>query len=175
MLSVALGLLIPIVFVGGSGTSMATTRATERPLPAGPRPSPIALMVCRPKAQSEISKVLGVTALVSDRTWVSHKYSCRYSYPNGSFELSVKELSSWPQTLAYFHGLGAQMGDSQTLGNLGQGAFRTSGGDVVVRKDWKVLVVDISGLPSQFGVPPTSATDVAYTLADLILGCWDGD
>ena len=112
-------------------------------------------MVCRPKAQSEISKVLGVTAFVSDRTWVSHRYSCRYSYPNGSFELSVKELSSWPQTLAYFHRLGAQMGDSQTLGNLGQGAFRTSGGDVVVRKDWKVLVVDISGLPSQFGVPPT--------------------
>lgn len=175
MLSVALGLLILMVSVSGSHTSTAATRATERPLPAGPRPSPIALMVCRPKAQSEISKVLGVTASVSDRTWVGHKYSCRYGYPNGSFQLSVKELSSWPQTLAYFHGLGAQMGDAQTLGNLGQGAFRTSGGDVVVRKDWKVLVVDISGLPSRFGVPPTSATDVAYTLADLILGCWDGD
>jgi hypothetical protein len=35
--------------------------------------------------------------------------------------------------------------------------------------------VDVSGLPPQFGVPPTSATDVAFTLADLILGCWDGD
>ena len=72
-------------------------------------------------------------------------------------------------------GWGRKWATPQTLGNLGQGAFRTSGGDVVVRKDWKVLVVDISGLPSQFGVPPTSATDVAYTLADLILGCWDGD
>ena len=112
-------------------------------------------MVCRPKAQREINEVLGVRATVSDRTWVDHKYSCRYGYPNGSFELSVKELSSWPQTLAYFHELGAQMGDPQTLGNLGQGAFRTSGGDVVVRKDWKVLLVDVSGLPSQFGVPPT--------------------
>ena len=63
MLSVALGLLILMVSVCGSGTSRAATQATERPLPAGPLPSPIALMVCRPKAQSEINKVLGVTAI----------------------------------------------------------------------------------------------------------------
>ncbi len=175
MLGVALVALIFMVSACGSGTSRATSQAAERPLPAGRLPSPIALMVCRPKAQREINKVLGVTATVGDRTWIDHKYSCRYGYPDGSFELSVKELSSWPQTLAYFHGLGAELGAPQTLGNLGQGAFRTSGGDVVVRKDWKVLLVDVSGLPSQFGVPPTSATDVAYTLADLILGCWDGD
>ena len=175
MLSVALAPLILMVSACGSGAPAATTKTVERPLPAGPLPSPIALMVCRPKAQVEINKVLGVTATVSERTWVDHKYSCRYGYPNGSFELSVKELSSWTQTLAYFHGLGAQLGKPEALGNLGQGAFRTSGGDVVVRKDWKVLLVNVSGLPSQFGVPPTSATDVAFTLADLILGCWDGD
>ncbi len=175
MLRVALGLIIFMVSACGSSAPTATTKATEQPEPAGRLPSPIALMVCRPKAQSEINKVLGVTATVSNRTWVDHEYSCRYGYTDGSFELSVKELSSWPQTLAYFHGLGAQLGAPQVLGNLGQGAFRTSGGDVVVRKDWKVLLVDVSGLPSQFGVPPTSRTDVAYTVADLILGCWDGD
>jgi hypothetical protein len=175
MLSVALAPLILFVSACGTGTPTAAAKTVVRPLPAGRLPSLIALMVCRPKAQSEINQVLGVTATVSARTWVDHKYSCRYGYPNGSFELSVKELSSWTQTLAYFHGLGAQLGGPEALGNLGQGAFRTSGGDVVVRKDWKVLLVDVSGLPSQFGVPPTSATDVAFTLADLILGCWDGD
>ena len=108
----------------------------------------------------KINEVLGVNATVTDRTWVDHKYSCRYDYPNGSFTLSVQELSSWSQTLAYFHGLATQLGDTQTLGNLGQGAFRTSGGDVAVRKDWKVLLVDIWGLPPQFGRPPTGATDV---------------
>jgi hypothetical protein len=46
---------------------------------------------------------------------------------------------------------------------------------VVVRKDWKVLVVDSSGLPAQFGVPPTSSGDVAVTVGDVILGCWAGD
>jgi hypothetical protein len=86
----------------------------------------------------------------------------------------VKELSSWSQTFTYFRSL-RTTGKTQTLRNLGQGAFRTSAGDVVVRKDWKVLLVNISGLPTQFGRPPTGATDVAYTVADLILGCWDGD
>jgi hypothetical protein len=175
LLGVALGPLLLLVSACGSGTPTATTTAAVRPLPAGPVPSPIALMVCRSKVQREINAVLGVTATVSDRTWVGHKYSCRYGYPNGSFELSVQELSSWNQTLTYFHGLGSQLGHPQTLDNLGQGAFRTSGGNVVVRKDWKVLLVDVSGLPSPFGNPPTSATDVAFTVADIILGCWDGD
>jgi hypothetical protein len=132
-------------------------------------------MVCQPKAQREINEVLGVKAKVSDKTWVHHTFTCRYDYPNGSFEMSVKELSSWSQTRSYFHELGVQLGDPHSLRNLGQGAFRTSGGDVAVRKDWKVLLVNVSGLPSQFGQPPTSATDVAYTVADLILGCWNGD
>ena len=29
---------------------------------------------------------------------VSHLYACRYTYPDGSFTLSVKELSSWNET-----------------------------------------------------------------------------
>lgn len=175
MLSVALVPLVLLASAYGSGSPTATAAADVRPLPAGRLPSSIALMVCQHKVHGEINEVLGVTATVSGRTWVDHKYSCRYGYPNGSFELSVKELSSWSQTLDYFHGLGTQLGEAQTLAGLGQGAFRTSGGDVVVRKDWKVLLVNVAGLPSQFGVPPTGATDVAYTVADVILGCWAGD
>ena len=108
-------------------------------------------------------------------TWIDHLYSCRYIYPNGSFTLSVKELSSWSQTFTYFRGLRSELGDSNTLFNLGQGAFQTRNGSVVVRKDWKVLLVDISGLPAQFAEPPTPSGNVAVTIADVILGCWSGD
>ncbi len=132
-------------------------------------------MVCAVKAQREIDEVLGVSARVSDRSWVGHLYSCRYLYDKGSFALSVKELSSWRQTVAYFHSLGAELGDKGALGNLGQGAFTTRDGSVVVRKDWKVLLVDIADLPPEFGKPPTGSTEVAFTVADLILGCWNGD
>ena len=114
---------------------------------------------------------------MSTPTWsvAEHLYSCEYRYPSGSMTLSMKELSSWPQTYAYFDSLQTQLGMSRDLENLGQGAFQTTDGSVVVRKDWKVLLVNSSGLPSQFGVPPTSSGDVAVTVADVILGCWAGD
>ncbi len=67
------------------------------------------------------------------------------------------------------------MGRALVIPNLGQGAFQTTDGSMVVRKDWKVLLVNTAGLPAQFGQPPTSSGEVAVTVADVILGCWDGD
>ncbi|MBV8463105.1 MAG: hypothetical protein JO368_07415 [Acidimicrobiales bacterium] len=119
--------------------------------------------------------MLGVTASVTTPTWTDHVYACRYRYPDGSFELTVKELSSWPQTLAYYAAFGRKEGLTPTVPRLGQGSFQTDNGSMVVRKDWKVLQVDISGLPDQFGHPPTSRGDVAVTVADVILACWSGD
>ena len=63
-------------------------------------------MVCAPETRQEIARVLGVRASVTPPTWFAHAYPCRYRYPNGEFVLTVKELSSWPQTVAYFTALG---------------------------------------------------------------------
>jgi len=158
------------------GTTSSSNLASVRvPLPAGPRPSEIAKMVCAPEAQEKFSTVLGVKAVVTTPTWNAHLYSCRYSYPNGFFTLSVKELSSWSETFAYFRGLRSELGLVSTFPRLGQGGFSTTNGSVVVRKDWKVLLVDASGLPAKFGDPPAPAGDVAVIVANVILGCWNGD
>jgi hypothetical protein len=133
-------------------------------------------MVCSAKTQGELSAVLGVKPVqVQPPTWVNHLYTCRFVYPNGAMILSVRELSSVAQTTSYFNSLGAQLGNTGRLNGLGQGAFSVRNGSVVVRKDYKVLLVDTTGLPSQFGVPPTSSADIANTVADVILGCWAGD
>ena len=136
-------------------------------------------MVCSREAQTEMASALGERAQVSTPSWAGHRYSCTYAYPTaavpGSFEVSVTELSSWPETYAYYDGLAVSMGKSRDLEALGQGAFQSTDGSVVVRKDWKVLVVADTGLPAQFGIPPTSAGAVAVTVADVILGCWAGD
>ena len=169
-------LAVAVLLAGcGAGAPRSSTPTTRPPLPAGRLPSEISKMVCSAKAQSELAGPLGVTATVATPTWADDLYSCRYRYSDGSFALSVKELSSWSQTYGYFDGLGTRLGDTSKVTGLGQGAFTTSDGSVVVRKDWKVLLVDVSGLPSQFGVPATSRADVAYTIADVILGCWQGD
>ena len=152
------------------------TTTSQVPRPAGKYPSTISKMVCRPEAQHEIAAALDVTPVqVSTPTWVDDLYSCRYQYTNGVIALSVKELSSWAETLDYFHEQGGRFGNTGSLANLGQGAFSETDGSVVVRKDWKVLIVDVTGLPAQFGVPPTSSGDIAVTVADVILGCWSGD
>lgn len=160
--------------VDPSATSGATQIAT-RPLPAGRTPSEISKMVCAREAQKDIAETLGVRAKVSKPTWVRQAYSCRYQYPTGAFTLTVKELSSWSQTYAYDATLARRLGKAKSIRNLGQGAYQTTDGWVIVRKDWKILTVDIAALPAQFGVPPTSRSDVAVTVADLILACWAGD
>ena len=175
LLVASLGLLLAGCSSGSSSPSISL-QSSRRPLPAGPTPSAIAKMVCAPNAQREIAHTLGVHAVVSPPTWIDHAYSCRYEYPDGAFVLTVKELSSWPQTLAYFAAIGREQGRTTAhVPGLGQGAFQTDNGSMVVRKDWKILNVDISGLPAQFGKPPTSRGDVAVTVADLILACWAGD
>ncbi len=132
-------------------------------------------MVCASKAANEIDATLGETAVVSQPTWVNHLYSCVYRYHTGQMVLSVKELSGWPQTLDYFKSLGVELKRDRTLYNLGQGAFQTEDGSVVVRKDWKVLTVDVAGLPAEFGSPAALSSNAALTVAGAILGCWHGD
>ncbi len=169
---------VAVLALLGAGCSTAAakkTASTTPPRPAGRYPSAISKMVCADDAQKEIAEALGEKATVTTPTWVNDTYTCRYVYPTGSMTLSVKELSSWSQTLAYFHHVGQTEGVRRNLANLGQGAFQVTNGSVAVRKDWKVLYVDITGLPPQFGKPPTSRGAVAVTVADVILGCWAGD
>jgi hypothetical protein len=147
----------------------------EAPQPAGRAPSPIATMICKPKARLEIASVLGELATVSRPSWVNHLYSCQYRYPSGSMVLSVKELSSWAQTKSYFQALERRMGKTQGFYGLGQAAVATTDGSMIVRKDWKVLLINSAGLPPQFGQPPTSSRAVEQSVAEVILGCWDGD
>ncbi len=170
-----------LLAAGCSGGQSASPRVStvRAPRPAGAVPSPISVQVCSHEAQTELANALGEQATVSAPTWADHRYACTYDYPRappaGSYEVSVKELSSWSETYAYFDALAAAQGKSRDLEALGQSAFQTTDGSVVVRKDWKVLVVDDTGLPPQFGIPPTSSAAVAVTVADVILGCWAGD
>ena len=132
-------------------------------------------MVCAEEAQGDIATLLGVTPVrVEPPTWSDHVYSCRYTYTDGAFVLSVKELSSEAETTAYYDGLGARLGRVTDVDGFGQGAFITANGSVVVRKDAKVLLVDDSALPPAFGRPPVRPADTSMLVAKAILGCWTG-
>ena len=180
--SLCLAALAVVVVSGCSSTSTSsgsvTTSSTVKAVkarPAGVNPSKSAEMVCAVEAQKDIRQALGVgVTAVSAPTWVDHVYSCTYEYPDGSYTLSVKELDSAQQTKSYFEQLGTQLGRRPGKVALGEGAFLTTDGSLVARKDWKVLVVDASKLPAQFGQPPLSPAQVAESVGVTIMGCWSG-
>lgn len=160
-------------------TPLATaTTLTVAPEPAGPTPSSSAKLACSHEVQTDLAYTLGEKTVAPVRpTWAlpGHLYSCDYQYRNGAIALSVKELSSAAETAAYYRGLARRLGDTGTIPHLGQGAYTTGGGSVVVRKDWRVLLVDVSQLPAEFGSPQTSRQDVAITVADVVIACWTGN
>ena len=168
------GLAVLAVVLGIAGCGSVTT-STESPLSAGKSPSAIARMVCAKEAAGEIAQVVGAKASVTAPTWADHLYSCGYHYRKGTMVLSVKELSSWTETYAYFDKLAKTLHKTSQVKGLGQGAFVAGDGSVVVRKDWKILLVDISGLHGMVGSPPNPRNTVALDAAAVILDCWSGD
>jgi len=132
-------------------------------------------MVCGAEAANDIASVVGTKPIEPlTPTWVDHLYSCRYIYLNGTMVLSVKELANATQTGAYFNALHRQLGQRQWLKDVAQGAFLTPNGSEVVRKDYKVLLVDTSGLPAHIGHPPATRSNIAVGVGLTVLGCWTG-
>ena len=67
-----------------------------------------------------------------------------------------------------------QLGEAENLSGVAQGAFVTTNGSLVLRKDYKVLLVDTSGLPEPFGSGYKTRDQVAVGVGMTVLGCWTG-
>jgi hypothetical protein len=177
---VVLAVVLALGAACGSSSPTAATKTNGTvgavpPQPAGKNPSASAKMVCAKEAQAELGSGLGVTPVqVTTPTWADHVYACEYVYATGALTLSVKELDSARQTTAYYEAFAARLGRRPGRLAVGQGAYITTDGSVVVRKDWKVMLVDVSRLPSPFGQPPQTPADTALTVAATILSCWSG-
>jgi hypothetical protein len=138
-------------------------------------PSVSSKMICASEAQTDLADLIGERPKTPPKpTWSNHVYSCRYVYGEGVMALSVRELPSIPATARYFASLAVKLGKTQDA-DLGQGGFSTKNGSVVVRKDNKVMLVDISDLPASFGSPPDPSSDIALNAAAAVLKCWNGD
>jgi hypothetical protein len=183
----SIALMLLLAACGGSSNKSASTTTTTAggsspttvhvAIPVSADPSKSAKMICEDEAQTDIyEQATGIkTTSVTTPTWNDHVYSCDYVYPGGvKIGLSVKELSSEEETTQYFDSLATKLGKKQDVKSLGQGAFQTEDGSVVVRKDYKVLTIDVSKLPGQFGVPPATRGDVAINVGAAIMGCWTG-
>ena len=130
-------------------------------------------MVCSEEAQEDLEEALGAKALrVTRPTWADHVYSCDYEYPNGAIGLSVKDLSSVGETIAYFESR-ATVSDRVPGGFvMGDAWYAVPDGSIVLRKDFKVLEVDVSRAPDELGTLSLNAQQVAWNVAETVMGCW---
>jgi hypothetical protein len=182
LVSVSLAAVVSLAACGGGSSktsSPPTGTQSAQPAsvtykPAGANPSISAKMICEAEAEGDIASALQIkTIRVTKPTWVDHVYSCAYVYSNGPIVLAVKELVNAADTTAYFNSLATKYGKRQTINGLAQGAFIANNDDVVVRKDYKVLLVDVSKVPKNFA-PATTRLDVAQNIAAVIMSCWTG-
>ena len=138
-------------------------------------PSPQAEMVCAPEAQEDIEDLIGaVPSTVGPLQYADHVSTCRYAFDNGSFSLVVQDLPNDLSTANTFDALAKKLGQVQKIDLPGADAFSTTNGSVVLRKDTKVMLVDVAGLPATFGNPPAARADEARLIMKAILGCWTG-
>jgi hypothetical protein len=185
LLAVTLALAALLAACGGSAKPSTspttppgptTTASGHVAKPASNVASVSAKMICTTEAKNDIyQSATGVKTVAPFKPkWVDHVYSCDYVYPGGAkMTLSVKEVSNEAETTAYFDSLATKLG--KTAAPVGiPNAFQVKGGSVVVRKDFKVLLVDVTKLPASFGVPSASKADVAINVAATIMGCWTG-
>jgi hypothetical protein len=168
-------LMSAVVFAVG-GCSSTSKGGHSQTMPAL-RPSSATKMICESEARKDIAQsAVGFdTAEPLRPTWEPKRriYSCDYKYAGGAkLVLSVKETSSVSEAIAYFDVLAKRLGRTRTLVGTGEGAYSTRDGDIVVRKDDKVLLVDVSKLPQRFGTLTNTRNDVATTVAVVIMGCW---
>jgi hypothetical protein len=166
----------------GSGAKGPTTTTLHIAESVAATPSVSAKMICEDEVADDIyNSATGVKTIAPFKpTWVDHLYSCDYVYPHGAvMRLAVKELASDAETTAYYNSLATKLGKIKNEPRIAQkglaeAAFSTKDGSVVARKDYKVVLIDVSELPENFGAPAASRSDVAVDVGVTIMNCWTG-
>ena len=175
-----------------SPTSPAGTATTATPAPArtstparttaapaaaaGAGPTATALMVCGSDISTKITQILRLDRPASTHsTFTAGRFTCTYDLPVGPLVLAVQQSPTKAQADTYFRTLRPTLGLTEDQPGLGEHAYSTPTGTIVVIKDNQTLTVDATALPAVFGTQDQKRTDLAYEVASDVLGCWTGD
>jgi hypothetical protein len=179
----ACALAVPLLLAGCAGAEAAPQPAgATAPAPVAgsapsvtAAPSATAAMVCGEDVVGDVGRVLSLTAPPpTEATWVAPLYTCTYQLPMGPLVLSVQDSGSTDAAARYFAARRTEDAPATPAIGLGERAFTTPTGTVVVLKDAMTLTVDATGLPAVFGDNGQRRSDFAYEVASVVLGCWTG-
>jgi hypothetical protein len=173
-------LAVPLVLAGCAGAATQPTAAPSSTSSTGAsvadaQPSRTAAMVCGDDVVGDVSRALSLPGPPrTTASWADPLFTCDYDLPMGPLVLSVQESADPAAALADWEARRAGLGDSAPAPGLGERAYATPAGTVVVVKDAMTLTVDATGLPEVFGVNGQRRSAFAYEVASIVLGCWTG-
>lgn len=146
---------------------------------AGPstgKPPDSAAMICDADIKAKVREALSLAGPPSTEwRWSNGVYTCDYNLPMGRMSLQVTVLAGARQARTLFDTDRTRTPGALPRAGLGERAFGTDNGTVLVLKDNQVLVVDTTRLPQEFGANGQRRTDLAYEVASDVMGCWTGD
>ena len=133
-------------------------------------------MICDADITSKVGVALDLPGPPSTE-WRSSGdvYTCDYLLPMGRMSLQVTILAGAGQASAMFDADRARTRGARPLAGLGERAYGTEDGTVLVLKDSQILLVDTTRLPQEFGANGQRRADLAYEVASDVMGCWTGD
>ena len=170
-MSMAPGRTMPGMTAAATGAPSASSNTSTAAAATGP--SAAAQMVCSTDIKDKVKQVLSLpTTPAAHGTFVDHRFTCTYDLPMGALKLSVQDSPSKVAAATYFTRLRPTLGTTDTVIGLGERAYGTPSGTIVVLKDSQTLSVDATGLPTVFGAQNQKRTDLAYEIASDVLGCW---
>lgn len=170
--------LLLLALAASACTATESPNPNPSPQPAGapsPQTGPDALtrMVCEDEVRLELKAALGVdTPQPPTATWAEPTFTCAYAYSDGKLTMTVREQPDKAATEQYFTAKRDAAAQRKDLPGLGEAAFALPDGSIYLRKDEKVMFVDVSGLPDQFGQPPVGRERVALAVVATVMHCW---
>lgn len=173
-------LLMSSCATGAANSAEPATRTSESLQSKAPstlvKPTATALMVCSDDIRGKVQQVLRLATLPkTSSTFLDGLYSCSYALPIGTLVLSVQTSTGKDALNTYVEAARTTRKATSTLIGLGERAYGSTDGTVLVIKDNETLTVDASDLPPVFGTQGQKRTDFAYEIASDVLGCWTGN
>ncbi len=129
-------------------------------------------MVCGDEVKEDAAQALGTDDPPTDSTWDGRDYTCTYHLPDGPMTLTVHVAADAAAARTRYDQVRTGLPGVQDMAGLGEAAYGTGDGLVVVRKDAFVLQVDTTALPPVFGANGQRRSALAFEMASVILGCW---
>ena len=159
--------LVVVLAAATTGLVLGPSRQSDAAVLATPSKD-LAAEVCEDMVRDSLIAAAGEALASPQRgSWAGHRYTCMYTFGDGTLRVRVDVMRSRSAAKARFLATRKEARLPSTLYGIGQQAFKSGDGAVVARKDNFLLEVDPSRLPDRL-----NRDSLVWSTTRAIFDCW---